>query len=84
MVFKATAIDELPRRDYSQRGEGLQHTAWGMQTLRERPAVRKNEKRGVQNYTVQEENSTGRKGKAHTLLYTVLLNVREDGQGSDW
>lgn len=83
MVFKAPAIDELPRRNCSQR-EGLHHTAWGMQTLWERPAVRKNEKRGAQNFTVQEENSTGRKGKAHIPLYTVLLNIREDGQGSDW
>lgn len=70
LVFKATAGDELPRRDCSQGREEVQGTAWGMQALQERPAMVGIRKRGVQNYMTGKE--IGRQGAGkHTALYSA-------------
>lgn len=75
LVFKATAIDELPRRDCSQRREGFstQPGACGhCRTGQLGGKMRNEERRNIR----RKRKTVGQEGPS-TQLYTVLLSVTD-------
>lgn len=82
LVFKATAIDGLPRRDHSQRREGFSTQPGACRHCRRGQLggkMRNEECRIIQ----CERKAVQREGQSVHQPYTVL-SIKENGQGGDW